>query len=349
VTVNEETVRNPYVKRKRETEASSTSQAAGMSPNTDTSLRSFSNPYARLDRDSVPAPAMLNIINPRIDSPIVPSSNVAALVISAAHKAGMDGVDRTKIDAIILKESGNSKFMQQQRKRDETVNQRIERLREKLANAPLDWRVKLERQIDVQMAEWIAKRHARAAKVVVDMDMFYMACELLDKPHLRDVPAVVGGPSMICTSNYVARKFGVRSAMPGYIGEALVDQLSGGKLKLVYCKLNFDLYKAKSKIMRETLSEYDPNLSAYSLDEAYLDISHYLVLSLRYPNHIHEELSKQVQAFKDRPIDESIAELLTFSPLACQNAAENIVQNMRRHVQSSTGGLTCSAGSPKTF
>ena len=36
------------------------------------------------------------------------------------------------------------------------------------------------------------------------------------------------------TSNYVARKYGVRSAMAGFIADKLVDELSGGKEKLTH-------------------------------------------------------------------------------------------------------------------
>ena len=53
----------------------------------------------------------------------------------------------------------------------------------------------------------------------VDMDMFYAACELRDRPDLVEKPVAVGDYSMIQTTNYVARKYGVRSAMPGFMGK----------------------------------------------------------------------------------------------------------------------------------
>jgi DNA polymerase kappa len=57
------------------------------------------------------------------------------------------------------------------------------------------------------------------------MDMFYIACELLDKQELCDKPCAVGGSSMISTANYLARKYGVRSAMPGFIAKKLCPNL----------------------------------------------------------------------------------------------------------------------------
>lgn len=50
--------------------------------------------------------------------------------------------------------------------------------------------------------------------------------ETLDSPHLAHVPMAVGGLSMISAANYEARKFGVRSAMPGFIAVRLCPHLT---------------------------------------------------------------------------------------------------------------------------
>mmetsp|Transcript_4461 Transcript_4461/g.5950 ORF Transcript_4461/g.5950 Transcript_4461/m.5950 type:complete len:96 (+) Transcript_4461:159-446(+) len=52
----------------------------------------------------------------------------------------------------------------------------------------------------------------------IDMDMFYAAVEIRDNPALAEMPIAIGSMQMISTANYVARKYGVRSAMPGFIG-----------------------------------------------------------------------------------------------------------------------------------
>ena len=59
----------------------------------------------------------------------------------------------------------------------------------------------------------------------IDMDMFYAACEIRDDPRLADKPVAVGDIQMIATANYIARKYGVRSAMPGFIGCILCPEL----------------------------------------------------------------------------------------------------------------------------
>lgn len=49
------------------------------------------------------------------------------------------------------------------------------------------------------------------------MDMFYAQVEILDNPELANVPMAVGTNKMISTASYVARKFGIKSAMPGFM------------------------------------------------------------------------------------------------------------------------------------
>ena len=53
----------------------------------------------------------------------------------------------------------------------------------------------------------------------IDMDMFYAAVEIRDNPSLIELPVAIGNEQMISTANYVARKYGVRSAMPGFIAK----------------------------------------------------------------------------------------------------------------------------------
>jgi DNA polymerase kappa len=78
------------------------------------------------------------------------------------------------------------------------------------------------------------------------------------------------------TSNYHARKFGVRAAMPGFIGKKLCPDL-------VIVPLNFEKYTSMSKLVKAIIAEYDPNFCPMSLDEAYLDITDHLVKRLSMP------------------------------------------------------------------
>ena len=189
---------------------------------------------------------------------------------------------------------------------------------------------------------------------------------------------------MILTSNYAARRFGVRSAMPGYIGEALVRILSRGERRLIYCPSNFELYREKSQEMRRVLSRFDPNQNAYSLDEVYMDLGPYLACSLTHPEWSHEQIAaaltqQQQQQGKGKTTTEnderengkdaeagegendalpheetldsaeSLQVLLSFPPAHCIARVDAIVADMRERVRSATGGLTCSAGVAPNF
>ena len=101
------------------------------------------------------------------------------------------------------------------------------------------------------------------------MDMFYAAVEIRDNPEWAEIPIAVGSMQMISTANYIARKFGVRSAMPGFVAMHLCPQLL-----LVPC--NYRKYKAVSDVMKEIVSEYDPNFASMGLDEVNMDVTDYL-------------------------------------------------------------------------
>jgi DNA polymerase-4 len=62
----------------------------------------------------------------------------------------------------------------------------------------------------------------------IDMDAFYASVEQLDFPELRGKALAVGGNEhrgVICAASYEARKFGVRSAMSGFLAKKMCPQL----------------------------------------------------------------------------------------------------------------------------
>jgi DNA polymerase-4 len=103
----------------------------------------------------------------------------------------------------------------------------------------------------------------------LDMDCFYAAVEMREHPELAGRPIAVGGGSkrgVVTTCNYEARKFGVRSAMPGFLAREKCPNL-------VFLPVRFDLYRAASAIVRQILLSYTPLVEPLSLDEAYLDVT----------------------------------------------------------------------------
>ena len=102
----------------------------------------------------------------------------------------------------------------------------------------------------------------------VDMDAFYASVEQHDNPELRGKPLAVGGGmyGVVAAASYEARKFGVRSAMPGRIAMEKCPHL-------IVVKPRFNRYKEISQIIRSIFYEFTDLVEPLSLDEAYLDVT----------------------------------------------------------------------------
>lgn len=231
----------------------------------------------------------------------------------SANKAGM-GADRKLVADFVYQKSKNSQYTQHQIDLDAKQHARAEAIAKELTDfeqrMTCTERQAEEKRAEAEMEELEKHRDLSRTHCVVDMDMFYAAVEIRDQPELANKPVAVGGLGMICTANYVARLYGVRSAMPGFIAVEMVKnpQLVGSKMppeELIFVAPNFAKYTKVAMQTREIFREYDPNLQAYTLDEAYLDLTDFLGSSGR--------------------------------------DAEEVVQEMRKKVKESTG-LTCSAG-----
>lgn len=104
--------------------------------------------------------------------------------------------------------------------------------------------------------------------VHIDMDCFYAAVEIRDNPSLRGKPVAVGGRErgVLTTASYEARKFGLRSAMATSHALKLCPQL-------ILLPVNFEKYRAASRIIRSIFAEFTEKVEPLSLDEAYLDLT----------------------------------------------------------------------------
>lgn len=106
----------------------------------------------------------------------------------------------------------------------------------------------------------------------IDMDCFYAAIEMRDRPELASQPLAVGGSSerrgVLTTCNYEARKYGIRSGMPTYIAKQQCPNL-------IVLPVRFDLYRQESAKIRAIFHRWTDIIEPLSLDEAYLDVSHH--------------------------------------------------------------------------
>ncbi len=105
----------------------------------------------------------------------------------------------------------------------------------------------------------------------IDMDCFYAQVEMRDDPTLAGLPIGIGGPSrtkgILCTSNYEARAFGVKSAQPTFKAFQLCPDL-------VLIPPDFEKYREASRIINDIYTSYSDKVQPISLDEAYIDVTH---------------------------------------------------------------------------
>jgi len=114
-------------------------------------------------------------------------------------------------------------------------------------------------------------RHAELHGLAIahlDCDAFYATVEKRDDPSLRAKPVIVGGGrrGVVSAACYVARTYGVRSAMPMFKAlKACPDA--------VVIAPNMEKYAAASRQVREIMLSATPQVEPLSLDEAFLDLS----------------------------------------------------------------------------
>jgi DNA polymerase-4 len=101
------------------------------------------------------------------------------------------------------------------------------------------------------------------------MDAFYASVEQRDNPDLQGKPVIVGGSSrrgVVTTASYEARRFGVKSAMPGFKARQLCPQG-------IFLPVRMAHYVAVSQSIMEVFRQFSPVVEPLSLDEAFLDMT----------------------------------------------------------------------------
>ena len=103
-----------------------------------------------------------------------------------------------------------------------------------------------------------------------DCDCFYASIEIRDNPELANAAVAVGGSpqrrGVIATCNYLARRYGVHSAMASATARKRCPQL-------IIIKPDMEKYRLASRQIHGIFHKYTSLIEPLSLDEAYLDVS----------------------------------------------------------------------------
>jgi nucleotidyltransferase/DNA polymerase involved in DNA repair len=108
------------------------------------------------------------------------------------------------------------------------------------------------------------------AIVHLDLDAFFAAVEVLERPELADKPLLIGGRpgtrGVVATASYEARVFGVHSAMPMTRAVALCPDA-------IIVPPRHRVYQGYSQQVMETLRQLSPAVQQTSIDEAVVDLT----------------------------------------------------------------------------
>jgi DNA polymerase-4 len=104
----------------------------------------------------------------------------------------------------------------------------------------------------------------------VDMDAYYASVEERDRPESVGKPVIVGGwpekRGVVSAANYIARRYGVHSAMPAVTAHRLCPQG-------IFLPPRIDYYAEVSSQIRDIFERFTPLVEPLSLDEAFLDVT----------------------------------------------------------------------------
>ena len=114
-------------------------------------------------------------------------------------------------------------------------------------------------------------RHPALPKLTlahIDCDAFYATVEKRDNPDVADRPVIIGGGKrgVVSAACYIARTFGVRSAMPMFKALALCPSA-------VVIRPDMAKYVRVGREVRQAMQALTPLVEPLSIDEAFLDLA----------------------------------------------------------------------------
>ena len=134
--------------------------------------------------------------------------------------------------------------------------------------------------------------------MLADFDYFFAQCEELRNPSIKDKPVVVGVYSgrteesgAVSTSNYIARKFGVKSGMPLFLARRKLEGTDA-----VFFHVDHVYYDQISERIMQIFRGYATSLEQVSVDEAYLDVTEQVEGSFEKAKDYAQKIKADVKA-----------------------------------------------------
>lgn len=146
---------------------------------------------------------------------------------------------------------------------------------------------------------------------LVDCNNFYVSCERVFNPKIRDKPVVVlsnNDGCVVSRSNEI-KKLGIPIGMPFFKYKPILEEIGA-----VVFSSNYRLYGDLSHRVMEVLREFS-NIEVYSIDEAFLDLSHVHPERLEK---IGREIKAKVEKYTGIPVSVGIAQTKTLAKAASE-------------------------------
>jgi DNA polymerase IV (archaeal DinB-like DNA polymerase) len=134
--------------------------------------------------------------------------------------------------------------------------------------------------------------------MLADFDYFFAQCEELRNPAIKDKPIVVGVYSgrteesgAVSTSNYVARKYGIKSGLPLFQAKRKLEGTDA-----VFFHVDHQYYDQISDRIMQIFRVYTTSLEQVSVDEAYLDVTNQVASSFEKAREYAQKIKADVKA-----------------------------------------------------
>jgi DNA polymerase IV (archaeal DinB-like DNA polymerase) len=134
--------------------------------------------------------------------------------------------------------------------------------------------------------------------MLADFDYFFAQCEELRNPAIKNNPVVVGVYSgrteesgAVSTSNYIARKYEVKSGMPLFQAKHKLEGTDA-----VFFKVDHQYYDQISNRIMQIFRSYATSLEQVSVDEAYLDVTEQVMGSFEKAREYAQKIKVDIKA-----------------------------------------------------